>query len=214
MNNADNRAQASPKKPVTRRQLLIGSSFLVGLAATSATMVHAQSDPEQDERKKSKKRIHGPGFHHIALFAVDVDATIRFYTDGLGCQRRYGWTEATTTLPTGEVFTVTRRVELVDFGDHNYVEVIAGGKPANERTGYDTFNHLALRTPDADATYARAIDAGAQPFNYMFGNQVWDGRPSDFILNGENGEGSLTVRLAYLQGINNEVIELVQNDVL
>lgn len=102
----------------------------------------------------------------------------------------------------------------MDMGEGNYVELVEGGLPPDQRTGYDTFNHLGLRTPNTDASYARAIAASAKPFTVTVKGQVWDGTPADFILNGENGEKPIRLRLAYLMGTDGPVIEFVQGDEL
>ena len=225
-NTNDSSDQASRINPVTRRRLLMGSSFLLGLAATSAagSMTHAQPIPQQyegeepsGENSTCRRPIKGPGFYHVGLFTADMDATIRFYTEGLGLIRRYAWnqTRATEPLPTGEffMFPVPLRIELLDFGDGNYLEVFDIGKPASELTGdYNLpLNHLALRVPDVDTAYARVVSAGAKPHFNKNNGVEWDGQPLNFQI---NGNPPVDFRLAFVKGINNEIIELASNDVL
>ena len=66
--------------------------------------------------------IHGGGFHHIALRVYDFDATLKFYIDGLGFKRTYGW--GTDGRANGEPDS---RAAMLDTGDGNYLEVFAGG---------------------------------------------------------------------------------------
>jgi glyoxylase I family protein len=129
-----------------------------------------------------------PGFHHIALRVRDFDATLRLYQDGFGFVRHYDWGEGDS------------RGALLDTGDGNYLEVFAGSKrPAGEDAPEGALLHLALRTPDVDAAYARAVAAGAR-------SQI---APKDIIF---NGEYPVPVRLAFVVGLDGEVIEFFQNE--
>ena len=92
-------------------------------------------------------RPYGPGFHHVAIRATDFEATVRFYEQGLGLRRHFGWGEGDT------------RAALMDTGDGNYIEIFAGRREGEIPEG--GILHYALRTADLDAAYARAIDAGA-----------------------------------------------------
>ena len=56
------------------------------------------------------------GFHHVAIRAADFDATLRFYTEGLGCSVRYE-------------FSVPGRIDraaFLDAGDGRIMQEIAG----------------------------------------------------------------------------------------
>ena len=129
-----------------------------------------------------------PGFHHIALRAWDFEATLRFYQDGLGFVRTYGWGEGDS------------RAALLDTGDGNYLEVFAGGKGGAEPPE-GALLHFALRTSDVDGAYARALAAGAR-------SQI---EPKDVTL---AGDPPVPVRLAFVRGLDGEVIEFFQNDSL
>jgi hypothetical protein len=55
----------------------------------------------------------GQGFHHVAIRAIDFDATLKFYPEGLGCSVRFE-------------FSVPRRIDravFLDMGDGRYIEV-------------------------------------------------------------------------------------------
>lgn len=131
-----------------------------------------------------------PGFHHVALRVRDFDATLLLYQDGFGFVRRFGWGEGDS------------RAAMLDTGDGNYLEVFAGSKrPAGEDAPEGALLHLALRTPDVDAAYARAVAAGARP----------QSAPQDVVI---NGDFAAPVRLAFVVGLDGEVIEFFQNDAL
>lgn len=137
-----------------------------------------------------KQKMTDPGFHHVALGVRDFEATLRFYQDGFGFIRRFGWGEGDS------------RAAMLDTGDGNYLEVFAGSKrPAGEDAPEGALLHLALRTPDVDAAYARALSAGAR-------SQT---APQDVVI---DGDYPLPVRLAFVIGPDGEVIEFFQNDAL
>src|SRR6478752_7315925 len=100
------------------------------------------------------------GFHHVAIRAVDFDATIRFYTEGLGFKVHYG-------------FSVPGRIDraaFLDAGDGRYVEVFGPGSTVqsegrrrrpDEDATEGALLHFCLRVPDVKASYERALAAGA-----------------------------------------------------
>ncbi len=136
---------------------------------------------------------YGPGFHHVAIRATDFEATVRFYTEGLGFRRTYGWGEG------------DRRAVMLDTGDGNYLEVFAGGKrnpatdPTTEPEG--AILHYALRVPDITAAYERALAAGA----------ISRAAPKSIDIAGDR---PLVFQVAFVYGLNGEVIEFFTNDEL
>ena len=132
----------------------------------------------------------GPGFHHIALRAANFEATLRFYSEGLGFVRAYGWGEGDS------------RAALMDAGDGNYVEVFAGGRGTpGEDAPEGALLHYALRVADADAAYARALAAGARPHI----------EPKNVTL---QGDPPVPIRIAFCKGPDGEIIEFFQNEEL
>jgi len=130
----------------------------------------------------------GPGFHHVAIRVFDFDATLKFYTEGLGFPRRYGWGEG------------DKRAAMLDMGDGNYLEVFAGGKaPVAEQTS--PIEHFAIRVPDVDAAYSKAMAAGAT--SHM--------EPKTLDL---NGDYSVPVKIAFVRGLDGELFEFFENDEL
>ncbi len=64
-----------------------------------------------------KSPATAPGFHHVAIRAIDFDETIRFYTEGLGFKSHFP-------------FSVPGRIDraaFLDAGDGRFVEVFGSG---------------------------------------------------------------------------------------
>lgn len=130
-------------------------------------------------------RPYGPGFHHIAIRTNDFEGTVRFYEDGIGCVRRFGWGEGNS------------RAALMDVGDGNYVEIFAGRAEGEIPEG--GILHYALRVEDADAAYAKALAAGATTVM-----EPKDASPA-------NADHPITFRVAFVRGLAGETIEFFQS---
>ncbi len=140
------------------------------------------------------------GFHHVAIRALDFDATIQFYTEGLGCSVRYR-------------FSVPGRIDhaaFLDMGDGRFIEVFGPGstvqsegrrrRPDEEPTE-GALLHFCFRVADVDAAYARALAAGAM-------SRVAPGKRQ------LGGEPPAEVEIAFITGPNGEVIELLRSESL
>ena len=90
--------------------------------------------------------IKGMGFHHIAVKAVDFDASLKFY-EALGMMFYTQWGEG------------DGRIAMLDLGDGGILELFAGGAEG-ANTNYI---HFAMKVDDVDAAYATALAAGAKP---------------------------------------------------
>ena len=90
--------------------------------------------------------VKGMGFHHIALKAVDFEASLAFY-QALGMKFYTQWGEG------------DGRIAMLDLGDGGILELFAGGTEG-PNTNYI---HFAMKVDDVDAAYAAAIAAGAKP---------------------------------------------------
>lgn len=142
-----------------------------------------------------------PGIHHVAIRAEDFDRTLRFYTEGLGFRIRHGW-----SLPEFRI----ERAALLDSGDgKTYIEVFdrdaavpSGGRRRrdDEEPVEGSLLHLALRVPDADSAYRRALAFGARPCI----------EPMSLSL----GNPPVQVRNSLVYGPDGEVIEFLANDEL
>ncbi|MFE0104893.1 VOC family protein [Streptomyces sp. NPDC059009] len=146
------------------------------------------------------------GFDHFALRARDFEATVRFYTNALGFSLAYEWTAP----------GVVGRSVFLDAGDGRYLELfdadtIVPGGPARpgypgaapadeERSETNALLHIALRTDDVDAAYARALDHGARAMQ----------APLDLEQKGLNGHADLKLRMGFVYGPDGEVIEFIE----
>jgi glyoxylase I family protein len=139
-----------------------------------------------------------PGFHHVAIRALDFDETIRFYTEGLGFRVHFP-------------FSVPGRIDraaFLDAGDGRFVEVFGSGsmvqsegrrRAPNEERTEGALLHFCLRVADVEASYARALAAGAT-------SRV---EPGTRTL---SEDPLVQVAIAFVTGPNGEVIELLQSE--
>ncbi len=122
------------------------------------------------------------GYHHIGLFAKDLDKSLKFYTEGLGG-------EVTFSFPMGDT---GKTIYLVDLGGNAVVEIIPRGNGEAESNAH--WAHVAVVTDDARAAYAQALKAGA----------LKQSEPQDCLL------GTMAVCNAFVTGPDGEVIEFFQ----
>ena len=134
----------------------------------------------------TNEAIGGGGFHHLALRARDFDASVKFYTEGLGFVPRINWGEG------------DGRAVMLDTGDGSYLEIFAGG--ADEPKPEGAVLHFALRTSDCDTAIERARAAGAEVTVEAKDVEI-PSRPEP-----------LPVRIAFCKGPDGEVIEFFQNE--
>jgi glyoxylase I family protein len=139
-----------------------------------------------------------PGFHHVAIRAVDFDETIRFYTEGLGFRVHFpfavpGRIDRAAFLDAGD----GRFVEV--FGSRSVVQAEGPRRQPGQEPAEGAVLHFCLRVADTEASYARALAAGAV-------SRVEPGtrRLSEDPL--------VDVRIAFVVGPNGEVIELMQSE--
>lgn len=138
------------------------------------------------------------GFHHVAIRAVDFDATIAFYTQGLGFRVHHR-------------FAVPGRIDraaFLDAGDGRYVEVFGNAstvqaegrrrRPDEERTE-GALLHFCLRVSDVAAAFQCALAAGAEA--RIAPRQVSLG-----------GDPPAEVEVAFVTGPNGEVIEFLRGE--
>ncbi|HLJ54831.1 MAG TPA: VOC family protein [Chthonomonadaceae bacterium] len=143
--------------------------------------------------------IGGGGFHHVAIRVFDFDASLKFYTEGLGFRRRYGW--GADGRPQGERDS---RAALLDTGDGNYLELFAGGaRPYGSAPPEELLLHVAFRTSDTDAATERARQAGATVTQ----------EPKS-IVPAHAEEPAQTFRISFVRGLDGELIEFFQNESL
>ncbi|MEI7435872.1 MAG: VOC family protein [bacterium] len=124
------------------------------------------------------------GLHHLAIRASDFDRTVKFYTDGLGCRAATSWGQA------------PGRAVMLDTGNGSCVEIFEGGQPGPKPEG--ALLHFAFSTDDCDASYRRALAAGAK-------GTV---EPKDVTVSAK--PQPFSVRLAFCTGLDGETIEFFQ----
>jgi glyoxylase I family protein len=139
--------------------------------------------------------LHGGGFHHIAIRAYDFDATLKFYIEGFGFRRAHGWGKDDRANGGRD-----SRAALLDVGDGNYLEVFANreGDP-NEPIPEGGLLHFALRTTDTAAALERARQAGATV------------TMETKTVTPDNSDRPYAFCIAFVRGLNGEVIEFFQN---
>jgi glyoxylase I family protein len=140
------------------------------------------------------------GFHHVAIRAADFDATVKFYTVGLGCAVRYEFSAP------GRI----DRAAFLDLGDERFIEVFGPAstvqaegrrRRSDEEATEGALLHFCLRVADVEASYARALAAGATS------------RVAPRVAN-LAGDPPAEVRIAFVTGPNGEVIEFLNSDQL
>lgn len=145
------------------------------------------------------------GLDHVAVRAYDLDATVAFYTDGIGFRYVTKW-----CAPGAGV----NQCVFLDAGDGRIVEIFdalstppggsdrplspTGERPTDEeRARHASLVHFAVRTDDPDALFERAVTAGARPIM----------SPTEIET---SGPAPMTIRVAFVHGPNDEVVEFIR----
>ncbi len=136
--------------------------------------------------KGHNKKIGGGGFHHLSIKVADFEASVKFYTQGLGCIEKISWTNSEG-----------QQAVLLDTGDGNYIELCSGGQPGPRPEGCVV--HFALRTDDCGLAIEQARKAGAEVLM----------EPKDLAI---PSNPITPVRIAFCKGPDGEVIEFLQNE--
>ena len=131
----------------------------------------------------ANKIIPDIGIHHLALYAVDFDKSVKFYTEGLGFEKVTEWGEG------------AGRIMLLDIGNGSCFEIFAKANLGEEKDA--RFWHFAFSTDDPDGAYAKAIAAGA--VSHMEPKDV--DIPSNPVF---------PVRIAFVKGPDGELLEFFQ----
>ncbi|SHF82241.1 VOC family protein [Dysgonomonas macrotermitis] len=140
------------------------------------------------------------GLHHIAIKANDVDQTISFYTNVLNFTVRHEW-----SIPS---FNLKRGVMMKSFDEQSYIEIFdkeaniaAQGRLRmnNEEIVQGSILHMAFTVKDAEAIYNKAILLGAKSIL----------SPMSVDL---GGTPTIIVRNALVEGLNGEIIELLEEN--
>lgn len=92
--------------------------------------------------------IKSLSFNHCALKVPDFDASLRFYTEGLGMKVYAKWG------------TPEKTIALLDIGDGSFIELFNNGDGIEDRNA--GYIHLALGCENVSAAYERALEYGAK----------------------------------------------------
>lgn len=133
--------------------------------------------------------IPGCGIHHVALRTSDIERSLQFYLEGLGCTLRARWGEGDS------------RVAMVDLGDGAVLELFHGGSnegPCQEQKAGGWF-HLALSVENADDAFTRAVQFGAR-------EKI---APKDALIDAV--PAPMKVRIAFVYGPDGEILEFFQS---
>jgi len=122
--------------------------------------------------------IKGMGFHHIALKAVDFEASLKFY-EALGMKFYTQWGEG------------DGRIAMLDLGDGGILELFAGGAEG-ANTNYI---HFAMKVDDVDAAYETALKAGAKP------------KSAPVVVPVDSAPVKVTLNCAFVYGPDGEELE-------
>ncbi|MCL2158514.1 MAG: VOC family protein [Oscillospiraceae bacterium] len=128
----------------------------------------------------ANKKIPNIGVHHLALASANFDASVKFYTEGLGFELVAAWGEG------------DGRAALLDIGNGSHFEIFANGSA--EESKNPRFVHFALATTDPDTAYKNALAAGAK-------SQM---EPKTLDI---PASPPMPVRIAFVVGPDGEVLE-------
>ncbi|MEN1705449.1 MAG: VOC family protein [Planctomycetota bacterium] len=187
--------EASPLPDIVSEQIAKATDPRYGAIATAAHRINSVFCA-----------TNRPTLHHISLFVSDVDASIAFYTTGLGLALTEHFSDIVGQRAAVE-FPFRVASVFLEAGHGRYIEL----HPAGERTMSPPsfpMNHLAIAVADVDAAYDRAIAAGASAAEIPVTDEHWDGTPLDVLMTGERPE---PMRMAFLQGPDGELIELYES---
>lgn len=146
-----------------------------------------------------------PVLHHVCLFVNDVEASVHFYTSGLGMSVKERFDDI-VGLGTAGHFAFNVASVFINAGEGRYIELHPAGDGAMQLPGFP-LNHLAIAVIDVDTAYKHALEAGGNPYGFALQDTSWDGAPLDVIMQGERSE---PMRMAFLQGPGGELVELYQ----
>lgn len=129
------------------------------------------------------------GIHHVAIRTGDFDRSVAFYTDTLGCKPANLWGDP------------GQRGVMMDVGDGNYIEVFEREDDRPTPDGEGRLLHFCLRCGNVDAVVERVRDAGmkvtVEPNDVPIQNRAAGGKPD------------INLRLAFFEGPDGEIIELI-----
>ena len=149
----------------------------------------------------------GPTLHHVSLFVSDLEASIAFYTAGLGLTVRRSFDDIRGCRSASD-FAFGVASVFLEAGDGRYIELHPVDDGATMNPPGFPMNHLALAVTDLDNAYDRGLRAGGAVAEIPVADDRWDGTPLNVLMVGERSE---PMRMAFLLGPDGELIELYQS---
>lgn len=143
--------------------------------------INSRRFKEKRNNKMENRKIKGAGFHHIGIKVKNFDASIKFYTEGLGFTVIRTWGEG------------DGRAAMLDIGGGDIMEMFAGG--SDELNRENVWQHFAMHVDDTDQAYECAIRAGAKTIR-LPETVTLDSKPE-----------KLTIRIAFVSGPDGEQLE-------
>lgn len=181
--------------------------WLLPIGIISLTTFLSFTVNAQSKKTKKMKDINQLGINHIAINAVDADATVNFYTKVFGAKHIQEWNKAVGKNNKGQ-FELPVNVKKIALNESTFIFVFVGAGtllPAEKNVG--NVHHFTIRVNNVDAVYKQALESGAKVSG--FGN-LYDGSPADFQTQ-QNGKAVFDCRIAFIEGLNGEIIEIYQN---
>jgi glyoxylase I family protein len=124
------------------------------------------------------------GIHHIALLSNHFDEALKLYQEGLGLQIVHTWGKE-------------KRVVMLDTGCGSCIELFEEKDKSLPAVG--RWMHLALNTGDINASFRRAVEAGAKPKMEPAFAEILEATPAPVYM-----------WFAFLTGFDGEEIEFIQ----
>ena len=174
----------------------------IAVSLVAVTGCHEAGSTKQ-QSPPSKLPVAQPTLMHIAISAIDIDSTLHFYKNVFGYSERYEFSQ-TTNAQTKQTVYKGRGVYL-DLGGKTYIELFPSGKPGQSMTN-SAVVHFALLVKDVDEVYKKALQSGAKKYGFTEPT-TWDGSPTTVTI---NGEPPLKEKVAFVEGLNGEVIEIYE----
>jgi glyoxylase I family protein len=126
------------------------------------------------------------GIHHVAMSSNHFDETLKLYQDGLGLKVVHTWGKE-------------KRVAMLDTGDGSCIELFEETDTSIPAAG--RWKHLALNSQNIEASYRRAIEAGAKPKMKPSFARILEATPTPVYM-----------WFAFLTGFDGEEIEFIQEE--
>lgn len=141
-----------------------------------------------------------PILDHVAIRSHDLEATLRLYVDALGLQEIQRWKHP----PQVELAIMLSADNGVRLEVFDPTSTVVGAASASEASTSDSSTgvlHLALRVRGLEDAIERAVSSGATCLL----------PPTDLVMEPVSGAGPTRLRMAFLRGLDGEVLELIED---